>query len=72
MYQLAGIPDVDKLNLIQEEKEFVSKLFKDSCAYLKEIIGNVIGFYEYNRIPYNKLKHGLSILSGLKPVESKD
>lgn len=66
MYKLAGFPEVDRLNLTQQDKEFISRLLNDSSSHLGEIIEDIITFYQCNRIPYNKLKHGLSVLSGFR------
>ena len=71
MYKLAGFPEVDRLNLTQQEKEFISKLLNDSSSHLGGIIEDIIAFYQCNRIPYNKLKHGLSVLSGFRLRESE-
>jgi len=66
MCKLAGFPDVDRLNLTQQDKEFISRLLKDSSSRIREMVEDIVTFYQCHRIPYNKLKHGLSVLSGFR------
>jgi hypothetical protein len=77
LWTLFRFPDLAKLKLEPEELVFIEKKFNDSCRLFEKTIAGVVDFYECNRIPYNKLKHGLSILSGMKltrkdgPVEGE-
>ena len=71
LWNLFCFPEINKLKLNPEEAAFIEKLFNDSCKLLKKTILRLIDFYECNRIVYNKLKHGLSILAGMKMTGPK-
>jgi len=73
---LFRFPDAAKLKLESEELVFIEKKFNDSCQLLEKTIREIVEFYECNRIAYNKFKHGLSIIAGMKmtpkdPVEGE-
>jgi len=71
VWELVRFPEISKLNLNHEEANFLKRLFTDSCALLSKTITDLIDFYECNRIAYNKLKHGLSMLAGMKMMSPK-
>jgi len=64
--RLFCFPDLDKLGLSPEEEALVAGLLRDSAGVLEKCILDIIDFYECNRIVYNKLKHGLSIIAGMR------
>ena len=66
LWKLFRFPDIDRLNLESTEADFMRKLLNDSCRVFEETILKVIEFYECSRLAYNKLKHGFSIMAGMK------
>lgn len=66
VWKLMGFPEISKLELNHDDAEFIERLFNDSCSLLAKTIKDLIDFYKCNRTAYNKLKHGLSILAGMK------
>ena len=66
VWNLFRFPKISELLIEPNEAVFIEKLFRDSCKVLETNIFKLIEFYECNRIPYYKLKHGLSIMAGMK------
>lgn len=66
MQKLAGLPAIDKLLITEPEKDAVRKAFEETQKVFEQFLNVVIIFYECNSIPYNKFKHGLSLIPGMK------
>jgi len=72
VWNLFRFPKISELLIEPNEAVFIRRLFKDSCKALEATIFKLIEFYECNRIPYYKLKHGLSIMAGMKVAGPKE
>jgi hypothetical protein len=72
VWNLFRFPKISELLIEPNEAVFIEKLFRDSCKVLETNIFKLIEFYECNRIPYYKLKHGLSIMAGMKVTGPKE
>lgn len=66
LQRLAGLPDLNKLSMTQSEKDIIMKAFEETEMVFERLLNVVITFYECNSIPYNKFKHGLSLIPGMK------
>lgn len=67
-----GFPNVSDLPLKDKEKFLIEEVLNHSAEHILTFYKRIVKFYDNHRRPYNKFKHGLSIISGLKPVSSKD
>jgi hypothetical protein len=64
--RLVGLPEVDKLLITKSEKDEIRGAFNEIEKSVAQFLNFIIGFYECNSIPYNKFKHGLSLIPGMK------
>jgi hypothetical protein len=71
LQRLAGLPDVNKLRITESERSIVREAFKETENGIAQFLSVVIRFYECNSIPYNKFKHGLSLIPGMKLKNSE-
>ena len=71
IWRLFRFPEISELLVDPEEAVFIERLFEDSCIALATNVAKLIEFYECNRIPYYKLKHGLSIIAGMRVTDPK-
>ena len=65
LQRLAGLPVVNKLLITESEKDIVRKAFEETENAFEQFLNVVISFYECNSIPYNKFKHGLSLIPAM-------
>jgi hypothetical protein len=66
LQRLAGLPEVNKLLITASERDAIGQAFKETEKVFAQFLNVVINFYECNSIPYNKFKHGLSLIPGMK------
>jgi hypothetical protein len=66
LQRLIGLPEIDKLLITPSEKDEISGAFKEIEKAVEQFLSLIINFYECNLIPYNKFKHGLSLIPGMK------
>jgi len=68
LWRIAGFPKVKSLvcncGLARNEAELIHSIFKDSCEQMRKTLGDIIGFYQSNKILYGKSKHGLIFMPG--------
>jgi hypothetical protein len=66
LWKLAGLPELKKLPITEQEKEELKLVFDETVKMFEQFFATIIRFYESNKIPYNKFKHGLSLISGMQ------
>jgi hypothetical protein len=64
--KLAGLPELERLLITGPEKDTLKDAFNDTEKVFEKFLGTIINFYECNSIPYNKFKHGLSLIPGMQ------
>ncbi len=72
IWTIYGFPNVDDFPLQDKEKSLVKEVLIHSTEHILTFYKKIVKFYDNHRRPYNKFKHGLSIISGLKSLSSKD
>ena len=70
IWTIYGFPNVDDLPLKHKEKSLVEEVLTHSAEHILTFYEKIVKFYDNHRRPYNKFKHGLSIVPGLKPFSS--
>lgn len=66
LWKLAGLPALEKLPITAQEAADLKVAFQESVTIFEEFLTIVVNFYECNMIPYNKFKHGLSLIAGMQ------
>lgn len=64
--KLAGLPELKKLPISEKEREELKPAFDETVKIFEKMFEGIIHFYECNKIPYNKFKHGLSLIPGMQ------
>lgn len=65
--KILSLPDVNSIaNLSQEEGNLIRKLTDLSIQKFAEDYSAARGFYESHLIPYDKMRHGMSVILGMK------
>jgi hypothetical protein len=65
LWKLAGLPALEKLIISEQERAALKTVFEETLKVFEQFLRTIIDFYECNRIPYNKFKHGLSMVPGM-------
>ncbi len=66
LWQLAGLPQLEKLPINKQEREELKLALDETVKIFEQFLATIIHFYECNKIPYNKFKHGLSLIPGMQ------
>jgi len=66
LWQLAGLPQLEKLPINKQEREELKLALDETVKIFEQFLATIIHFYECNKIPYNKFKHGLSMIPGMQ------
>ena len=70
--KILSLPDTDVIEQINgEERELLSKLTDASIRKFSKDYTEAKSFFECLRIPYNKLRHGMSIILNIQSNEEK-
>ncbi len=69
IWRIYGFPDTENLSLKDKEKAIVKEILTHSAEHIITFYKKIVKFYDNHRIPYNKFKHGLSIITGLKSLK---
>ncbi len=65
--KILSLPEVNSItNLSQEERNLIQKLTDLSIEKFAEDYTAARGFYESHLIPYDKMRHGMSVMLGMK------
>jgi len=71
MWKLLCLPDLELLESIDDdERAFLKDVMAQTCIHWYRTLCDLINFYFYHLIAYNKFKHGLSVLPGSLPLVS--
>jgi len=69
IWRLAGFPELGELQkrcgLGSDERMLMHKLLENSCKAVQKALGDIVRFYQVNRVFHGKFKHGLTFLLGL-------
>lgn len=66
LWKLTGLPDLKKLPINEQEREDLKLALDETVKMFEKFFATIIHFYECNKIPYNKFKHGMSLIPGMK------
>jgi hypothetical protein len=66
LWKLAGLPELEKLPINLQEREELKRALDETVRIFEQFLATIIDFYECNKIPYNKFKHGLSVIPGMQ------
>jgi hypothetical protein len=64
MWKIIGFPDLNNLNLTPAENQTILKVLDRSANDLHEYFRTLAQFYFEHKSPYNRFKHGFSIMAG--------
>lgn len=62
LWKLAGLPELKKLSINDQEREELKRPLDETVKIFEQFLATIVHFYECNKIPYNKFKHGLSLI----------
>ena len=65
LWKLAGLPALEELRINGHEKDALKGALEETVKIFEQFFTTIIEFYECNKIPYNKFKHGLSLIPGM-------
>jgi hypothetical protein len=66
LWKLAGLPELKKLPINEQEREELKLALDETVRMFEQFFATIINFYECNKIPYNKFKHGLCMIPGMQ------
>lgn len=66
IWEIFAYPKINNLSLNKSEKKLVNYVLKKSSEHIFACYKEIINFYKNHIIIYNKFKHGLSFIAGLK------
>lgn len=72
MWKLLCLPNLELLEYLSaEERIFLKDVMAQTCVSQYEVFCGLTNYYLYHVIAYNKFKHGLSLLPGSLPIDSR-